>query len=52
MYIRTSVFVSFETITTRPIQFKKGLLNPFEFFHNSRVIRQIQQKEILKKLET
>ena len=28
MYIRTSVCVSFETSTTRPMQFKKGLLNP------------------------
>ena len=28
MYIHTSVFVSFETITTCRIQFNKGLLNP------------------------
>ena len=27
-YIHTSVFVSFETSTTRPMQFHKGLLNP------------------------
>ena len=28
MYICTSVFVSFETITTHPMQFNKGMLNP------------------------